>query len=108
MTTVLTLSGETVAESPPRYFSVLRNDAVALAPEPAAVGLGCSVVVIGALSQRSRKKETSSLPMRSGTVQPSRSYSDRQASARPFMAPVVPWASAAKSSSAFTFSWLPE
>jgi hypothetical protein len=106
-TTASTRSALTAA---PPWLLARRNDSVALAPEPAAVGACFSVVVmVGLLAdQRLRRNDTSSFPIRSGTVQPSRSYSLRHCSARPFMAAAVPCPSAAKSSSAFTFSWLPE
>src|SRR3954466_3776470 len=45
LTTLLTRSGETCSAVPPRYLPVLRKDAVALAPEPAALGLGWVVVM---------------------------------------------------------------
>lgn len=53
------------------------------------------------------KALTSALPIRSGTVQPSRSYSPMNCSARPFMEATSPRPSAANSSSALTFSWFP-
>src|SRR4051794_25977584 len=50
VTTVPTRAGETVAASPLRYCSMERNEAVALAPEPAAVGLS-SIVLMEILLQ---------------------------------------------------------
>src|SRR3954451_6679333 len=47
VTTALIRTGE-AAVWPPWYCSVARNDWVALAPDPAAVGEFCSTVVMGA------------------------------------------------------------